>query len=202
MPTLLGNMSEAFKVLADVVNQNQDMEVKAFAQASSSITSLVRLLGPFFTFAVVDVDEKVVDINAASRSFRTLKSMMEADIEQNKVWTASSHSLNLLRLKRIIEMVKILFEQIVATKFEGDNSWASMGLAAYSSVFNDHHARGLQGTLTRYARFIPTQAQFLVQLEEDEATCGRKMKIIVEAASLITQYINNLFLSKGLGLDG
>ncbi|KAI3845903.1 hypothetical protein MKX03_007458 [Papaver bracteatum] len=117
MPTLLGNMSEAFRNLA-ASTVDGDMEVKPFAQACSYITSLVRLLGPSFTFAVNDVAEKVDDINRASELFRTLTSMVEADNEQNEFWSANSHSRNLLRLKRIIEMVKILFEQIVASNFD------------------------------------------------------------------------------------
>ncbi|KAI3943902.1 hypothetical protein MKX01_002266 [Papaver californicum] len=202
MPTLLGNMSSAFKELAASTAEG-DMELRPFAQACSSITALAGLLGPFFTFAVTDIAKKVDDMHEASNSFRTLISMMEADIEQNNFYNVNSHSRNLLRVKRITEMVTILFEKILSSNFhdEGDNSWASKGLVAYSKVFDAHHGAGLQGTLRRYACFIPTTAQFLVTLEEDEASCREKMGIIVEAATLIIQYINNLFVSRGLALD-
>ncbi|KAI3906951.1 hypothetical protein MKW92_022058 [Papaver armeniacum] len=119
MPTLLGNMSSAFRELA-ASTVDGEMEVKPFAEACFYITSLVRLLGPFFMFAVKDVAGKVDDMNKASELFRTLKSMVEADNEQNEFWNAYSHSRNLLRLKRIIEMVKILFEQIVASNFDDE----------------------------------------------------------------------------------
>ncbi|MCL7049417.1 hypothetical protein MKW94_024909 [Papaver nudicaule] len=202
MPTLLDNMSSEFADLAARISQGEDMEVRAFARAGSHITSLVRLLGRHFKFAETDVAQKVDDLNTASRSFPTLISMLEADIEQNTLRNANSHSRNLLRLKRIIEMVKILFEQIIASNFdESGSSWASKGLAAYSAVFGQQHAPGLQATLTYYSDTIPTQGQFLAKLKENEASCEANMRIIVEAAGPIIQYIDNLFLSRGLRLD-
>ncbi|KAI3987210.1 hypothetical protein MKX01_031694 [Papaver californicum] len=112
-------MSSAFKELA-ASTVDEDIEVKPFAQACSSITAFAGLLGPFFTFAVTDVAEKVDDMYEASKSFRTLISMMEADIEQNNFWNVNNHSRNLLRVKRIIEMVTILFEKILSSNFHDE----------------------------------------------------------------------------------
>ncbi|MCL7036372.1 hypothetical protein MKW94_024717 [Papaver nudicaule] len=202
MTTVLGNMSLAFKDLA-TATANQDMEVVRFAQACSSITSVAQQLGPIFYFALLDFGVKVAGISEASRSFRTLKSMMEADIQQNNVRTAGSHSSNLLMVKRVIEMVKILFEQIVATNYDdkGDNSLISQGLVAYKMVFTQHNEAELQATVASFSHFIPTKAELLAILEEDEASIIAKMRMFVEAATPISRYINNLFVSRGLGLD-
>ncbi|MCL7042488.1 hypothetical protein MKW94_025702 [Papaver nudicaule] len=204
MPTLMGKMSLAFKDLAASTVNGEDMELKPFAQACSLIASLVQHLGPLFGFGVKDLTKKVANINAASKSFRTLISMLEADIERNSVRTVGSHSRNLLRFKRAIEMLKILFEQIVAANFddEGDNSLVAQLLETYSEVFDQHHGRAIKASVSKYVSLIvPTKAQFLVKLEEDEASIVAKMKIIVEAATLVIQYIDNLFVSRGLGLD-
>ncbi|KAI3853438.1 hypothetical protein MKX03_037399 [Papaver bracteatum] len=203
-PTLLRKMSQAFIELADTANQNKDMEVKPFAQACSYITDLMRHLGPLSKFAVDDFAPRVADLEAVSRSFRSLKSMMQGNIEQNNVRSPGSHTRNLLLVKRVIELVNILFQQIVATNYDdkGDNALPSQGLAAYLAVFSQYHGTGLKATAEFFKPLIPSKAQFLVILEErDEASIVAQMRIIVEAATRITQYIDNLFIAKDLGID-
>ncbi|RZC48191.1 hypothetical protein C5167_041137 [Papaver somniferum] len=203
-PTLLKKMSQAFRELADTVNQNKDMEVKPFAKACSYITDLMRHIGPLSKFAVDDFAPRVCDLEAASRSFRSLRSMMCGNIEQNNVRSPGSHTRNLLMVKRVIELVNILFQQIVATNYDdkGDNSLASQGLAAYLTVFSQYHGTGLKATVEFFKPHIPSKAQLLVKLEEiDEASCVAQMRIIAEAATRITQHIDNLFITRDLGLD-
>ena len=43
--------------------------------------------------------------------------MMDGDIESNCVRKGGSHTRNLLRVKRGLDMVRVLFEQIVATEY-------------------------------------------------------------------------------------
>lgn len=43
--------------------------------------------------------------------------MIDLDIQQNRVRQAGSHTRNLLRVKRGLDMVKVLFEQILATEY-------------------------------------------------------------------------------------
>lgn len=42
--------------------------------------------------------------------------MVELDIQQDTVRVAGSHTRNLLRVKRGIDMVKVLFEQMLVTE--------------------------------------------------------------------------------------
>ncbi|RZC48188.1 hypothetical protein C5167_041131 [Papaver somniferum] len=202
-PTLLRKMSVAFRDLAATVNQGMEMEVRPFAQACSYIASLVEHLGPHFRFAVADFEPKVANINAASQSFRTLKSMLEADIERNNVQNPGSPARNLLRFKRVIEVLKVLFEMILDTNFddEGDNSMDSQGWEAYSKVFGKQHEAGLKTKVFRFLPKIPSKAQFLVNLEENEESCAANLRTIVEAAPVITNNINGLYNSMGLDLN-
>lgn len=52
----------------------------------------------------------------ASSSISTLVVMMDKDIEANCVRKPGSHTRNLLRVKRGLDMVKVLFEQIIASE--------------------------------------------------------------------------------------
>ena len=57
------------------------------------------------------------DLAETSKSVATLQVMMERDIEANCVRKAGSHTRNLLRVKRGLDMVKVLFEQILSSKY-------------------------------------------------------------------------------------
>lgn len=57
------------------------------------------------------------DLAEASKSITTLHKMMDQDIQANCVRTAGSHTRNLLRVKRGLDMVKVLFEQILAAEY-------------------------------------------------------------------------------------
>lgn len=56
------------------------------------------------------------DLSEASKSITTLKAMLDRDVEAN-VRNAGSHMRNLLRVKRGIDMVRLLFEKIVVTEY-------------------------------------------------------------------------------------
>lgn len=60
---------------------------------------------------------QVDDLAEASKSISTLRAMMDLDIDGNRVRRSGSHTRNLLRVKRGIDMVKVLFEQILATGY-------------------------------------------------------------------------------------
>ncbi|KAI3974282.1 hypothetical protein MKX01_030951 [Papaver californicum] len=81
--------------------------------------------------------------------------MLEADIELNNVQAAGSHSRNLLILKRVTEVVKVLFGKI-------------LGWVAYSTVFGNQHEHGLQIRLSRLLPNIPSKAQLSSQIMKEE----------------------------------
>ena len=59
---------------------------------------------------------QVDDLLEASNSISTLPSMVELDIQKDTVRTVGSHTRNLLRVKRGIDMVKVLFEKMLVTE--------------------------------------------------------------------------------------
>lgn len=67
----------------------------------------------FFVFSVV---YQVDDLAVASNSIRTLPVMMDGDIEANRVRKGGSHTRNLLRVKRGVDMVRVLFEHIISSE--------------------------------------------------------------------------------------
>ncbi|KDO75306.1 hypothetical protein CISIN_1g027852mg [Citrus sinensis] len=114
----LTKISESFKELAATVNsQAADVELAAFSRACSYVSPLFGCLGIAFKFAEMDYVAKVDDLAEASKSILTLQSVIDRDIEGNCVRKAGSHTRNLLRVKRGLDMVRVLFEQILAAEY-------------------------------------------------------------------------------------
>jgi hypothetical protein len=66
---------------------------------------------------MIKSNKKVHDLAEASKSIGTLQSVLDKDVERNSVRKGGSHSRNLLRVKRGLDMVRVLFEQIMVTEY-------------------------------------------------------------------------------------
>lgn len=199
----LRKMAEAFNRLAATINSQNDtveaqLEVGPFSEACSLVSPLFRCLGIAFKFAELDYVAKVDDLAEASKSIGSLSVMMDKDIEANSVKKAGSHTRNLLRVKRGIDMVKVLFEQILAS--EG-NSLKDPASKAYSEVFAPYHGWAIRKAVSAGMYALPTKAQLLKKLNEDEITAKIHMQNYISSSSPVIMYVDKLFTSRELGID-
>ncbi|KAF2310783.1 hypothetical protein P3X46_031456 [Hevea brasiliensis] len=195
----LRKISEAFKELAATVNsQSADIEVAPFSRACSLVSPLFGCLGIAFKFAEMDYVAKVRDLADASKVIVTLEAMLDRDMEQKTVRKAGSHSRNLLRVKRGLDMVKVLFEQIIVT--EG-NSLKDPASKAYAQVFAPHHGWAIRKAVAAGMYALPTKAQLLNKLNEDETSARIQMEYYIAASAPVILYIDKLFLSRELDID-
>ncbi|KAJ8762640.1 hypothetical protein K2173_010661 [Erythroxylum novogranatense] len=192
-------MAEAFKDLADTVNSGSaEVELAPFSRACSLVSPLFVCLGIAFKFAEMDYVAKVHDIAEASKSIVTLQAMLERDVRDNSVKKSGSHSRNLLRVKRGLDMVKLLFEQILVT--EGD-SLRDPASKAYAQVFAPHHGWAIRKAVAAGMYVIPTKGQLLRKLNEDESSARIQMQNFATACAPVVLYIDKLFLTRELGID-
>ncbi|KAL0388302.1 UNVERIFIED_CONTAM: Accelerated cell death 11 [Sesamum radiatum] len=198
----LKKMAEAFKELANSINQCPDgearLELAAFSKACSLVSPLFRCLGIAFKFAELDYVSKVDDLAEASKSILTLPVMMDGDIEANCVRRAGSHTRNLLRVKRGIDMVKVLFEHILSS--EG-NSLKDPASKAYAQVFAPYHGWAIRKAVGAGMYALPTRAQLLNKLNEDETSARMQMQNYISSAGPVIVYIDQLFINRQLGID-
>ncbi|XVE94226.1 hypothetical protein REPUB_Repub01dG0263500 [Reevesia pubescens] len=195
----LRKIADSFKELAATVNsQTADMEVAPFSRACSFVSPLFGCLGIAFKFAEMDYVAKVDDLVEVSKSIATLSAMVDRDIEGNCVRKAGSHTRNLLRVKRGLDMVRVLFEQILVT--EG-NSLKDPATKAYAQVFAPHHGWAIRKAVAAGMYALPTRAQLLKRLNEDEASLRIQMQNYITASATVILYIDKLFLSRELGVD-
>ena len=78
----------------------------------------LRLIIDCYVCTVVLLDEKVKDLEEASKSVSVVAEMIDEDVRSDCVRKAGSHTRNLLRLKRVLDMINILFEKIISTEYE------------------------------------------------------------------------------------
>ncbi|KAF3450314.1 hypothetical protein FNV43_RR06394 [Rhamnella rubrinervis] len=195
----LRQISDAFKDLASTVNsQTEDLDVASFSSACSLVSPLFGCLGVAFKFAEMDYVAKVRDLSQASKSITTLKVMLDRDVEANSVRNPGSHTRNLLRVKRGIDMVRLLFEQIIVT--EG-NSLKGPASKAYERVFAPHHGWVIRKAVAAGMYALPTKEQLLKKLNEDEASAKTQMQNYTVASVPVIAYVDQLFHSKNLGID-
>ncbi|XP_022974080.1 accelerated cell death 11 [Cucurbita maxima] len=195
----LRNISESFKALAATVNaETTAVEVAPFSRACSFISPLFGCLGIAFKFAEMDYVAKVNDLVESSKSIASLQVLVDKDIESECVRKAGSHSRNLLRVKRGVDMVRVLFEQILIT--EG-NSLRDPASKAYAQVFAPHHGWAIRKAVGAGMYALPSKAQLLKKLNEDEASARIFMQDYVAASAPVIQYVEKLFFSRDLGID-
>ncbi|XP_044478132.1 accelerated cell death 11-like isoform X1 [Mangifera indica] len=196
---LLRKIAVAFNELAVTVNsQTADVDVATFSHACSLVSPLFGCLGFAFKFAEMDYVAKVADLAVASKSIMTLQALLDHDITGNSVRKAGSHTRNLLRVKRGLDMVRVLFQQIIAT--EG-NSLKDPASKAYAQVFAPHHGWAIRKAVAAGMYALPTKAQLLNKLNEDEASARVHMQSYITASAPVIVYIDNLFISRQLGTD-
>ncbi|XP_042066219.1 accelerated cell death 11-like [Salvia splendens] len=199
----LKKMAEAFNELSIRLDQFPEgeearLELSPFSNACSLVSPLFRCLGIAFKFAELDYVAKVNDLAGASKSISVLPLMMDDDVKSDCVRKAGSHTRNLLRVKRGIDMVKVLFEHIISTQ---GNSLKEPASKAYAQVFSPYHGWAIRKAVAAGMYALPTKAQLLNKLNEDETSARIQMQNFVASAALVVKYIDQLFISRGLGTD-
>uniref|UniRef100_A0A5B7BXF7 Putative glycolipid transfer protein domain-containing protein 2-like n=1 Tax=Davidia involucrata TaxID=16924 RepID=A0A5B7BXF7_DAVIN len=195
---LLTSVAQAFTDIAAAVNSpTPRVEVGRFARACHLISPLLGSLG-IFKFAEKEFTAKVDDLMEAAKSIDTLESLIDRDINQNCERDSNSHSRNLVRVKRSVDMLRIMFEQILA---RGGNSIIGPVSTAYNQVFAPYHGWAIRIGISAALITLPTKAQLLRNLNEDEASANVQMRNFAVASASVVEYIDKLFRSRKSGND-
>ncbi|RVW45777.1 Accelerated cell death 11 [Vitis vinifera] len=194
---LLTRIADTMKELADCVNSSTPrLEVHRLVHGCRVGSTLVGYLGLPFKFAQLEFLSKVNDLNKGARADDTLETLIDREIEQNLAKKHYSSSRSLIRVKRSIIMLSVMFEQMVT---RGGNSIVGAASKSYEKSFAAYH-----GWATRTAVFaslpaLPTRAKLMKKLHENEVSMTAKMKSFVDSSAVIVNYIDSLFHSRELG---
>lgn len=81
------------------------------------------------------------------------------------------------------------------------NSLRDPASKAYAQVFAPHHGWAIRKAVGAGMYALPTKAQLLSKLNEDEASARILMQDYVAASAPVIQYVEKLFFSRDLGID-
>lgn len=174
------------------------MRLSSFSHSCSLISPLFGCLGLAFKFAEKDYVAKVQDLCGAGKEFDTVAAMVDQDVRNKSVRNGGSHTRNLLRVLRGVDMVRVLFEHILVT--EG-NSLKEPATKAYEQVFAAHHSWTIRKAVSAGMFMLPTKTQFLRKLHEQEDAARAHMQDFVKSATPVVASVHNLFIAKELGTD-
>ncbi|KAB2607420.1 hypothetical protein D8674_007137 [Pyrus ussuriensis x Pyrus communis] len=192
---ILTRLADEFEQLAAQLNSPVPipMEIGKFTQACRLVSPLIRHLGVAMKFADIEYSAKVSGVVKAGKSVNTLEELLDRDIQQNTIKRQSSGSRLLIRVKRSLELLKIIFEQIMASS---GNSLMDPVNTAYKQVFYPYHGWASRKTVAGALQTLPTKSLFFKRLKLDEASAFVQMQRIVTAVAPLIHYIDNLFLSR------
>ncbi|CAN6342601.1 unnamed protein product [Urochloa humidicola] len=195
----LRKFSRAFQDLSKMVAPNcPPMTVEAFSHACSKLQDLIYLLGEDASFSFDEYAPKVEQIKSASRHASTLEELIDQEKVNNSVKAPDSNSRILLRLKRALEFVKVLFQEMMKVR---GVEFPSAAVTAYMVVFAGYHDKLIQNIVIEAIYLLPDIASVLSMINEEEDDAMIEAKKYVDACPTIIDYINELFTSRELGTD-
>lgn len=199
--TALSAITEAFEDLAEVVEddtEEEELRVDTFCQACSLVSVLFGCLGLAFKFAELEYFSKVRDLMEASKTFETLREILDLDVANDTVKVSGSHSRNLRRLRQGLDLIRVLFEQFLSTD---DYSLKDAASTAYAQVCAPYHTWAVRTAVAAGMYTLPTRDQLLLKLNETDQSAHKKMRRYIKASRPVIDYIDKLYISRNISLD-
>ncbi|RXH85250.1 accelerated cell death 11-like [Malus sylvestris] len=192
---IMTRLADEFEQLAAQLNSPAPitMEIGKFTQACRLVSPLIRHLGVASKFADIEYSAKVSVIEKAGKSVNTLEDSLDREIQQNTFKPHNSASRSLIRVRRSLEMLKIIFEQTMASS---EKSIMDPVKTAYNQVLYPYHGWALRKTFVGALHTLPTKSLFFKRVKLDEASAFVQMQRTVTALAPLIHYIDNLFHSR------
>jgi hypothetical protein len=140
----------------------------------------------------------VNNLGEASKKYDTIQALVEGEIENGFAKDNSSHCRNLVRVKRTIDLVKVMMEQFQAS---GGNSLVEPFKAAYEQVFAPYHGWTVKKAVNAAVEELPSRDLLLNLLNEDEDSVKEPIQKYITAAKAVLQYVDNIFLATETGAE-
>lgn len=191
-------IASAFTKLVNGWQEREDLATSHFAEACDHLSILFQLLGVAFSFGGRDYIEKVKDLKKASATYGTLPQLVDNDVQKGTVRKPGSHSRNLLRVKRGLELNRALFEILLT---DSSVSLKDSALKAYNEVFAPYHSWTIQRVVGAGMFALPSKQKFLQRLNEDEQSWKKGAEEYVKSSEPVIEYVENLFKARNIALD-
>nr|POE60636.1 accelerated cell death 11 [Quercus suber] len=114
----LRKLADAIEGLSSSVNsENPHLKISDVVQFGRLSTPSIFFLGIAFRFADLELQSKVNNLEEASKTYDTdtVQALLEGETENGSAKNTGSHCRNLVRLKRVIDLVRVMLEQVLAS---------------------------------------------------------------------------------------
>jgi len=190
-------LADAMHELASTINSNNPhIKVSDVVQFCRICTPAIFFFGIAFKFADLEILDKINNLEEASKKYDTIQAMVKGEIETGVAKNNSSHCRNLVRVKRIIDVVGVLLEQILSS---GGNSLIEPSTVAYEQVFGPYHGWTVKKAVVAALQELPSRDVLFKTINEDENSLKEPVQKYITASKVVLQYIDNIFQSTETG---
>lgn len=199
--TALSNMADAFEELSGLIKEQGfdfDLSVKPFCHACSYVSVLFGCLGFAFRFAELEYTSKVRGLEGASETYGTLNSILDYDVKNNSVTIKGSLSRNLRRVRQGLDLMRVLFQNFLSAD---DYTLRVAASSAYQVVCAPYHTWAIRTAVYAGMCTLPTKEQLVLNLNETAESTEKQMKRFIDTSLPVIEYIDNLYISRGITLD-
>ncbi|RZC70260.1 hypothetical protein C5167_033395 [Papaver somniferum] len=198
--TPLSLIAEAFEELARTIKSKdfQDLRLGTFSEACSLVSVLFGCLGIAFKFAEMEYVAKVQDLVQASKTFGTLRNIIDYDVENDTVRKPGSSTRNLRRVRQGLDLIRALFEQFISSD---ECSLREAASSAYAEVCAPFHTWAIRTAVFAGMCALPSKQQLILKLNETDQSVEREMRRYIDASIPVIEYIDKLYISKNITLD-
>lgn len=224
-------LADSLQVLADTVNSdNPHIKVSDLVQFCRISYTAIFYFGITVKFPDLDPQTKVDHFLEASKKYDTIQDLVESEIKNGTARDKGSPCRTLARFRRVIDLAREVLEQIltsdrVAAQSTGGNSQQSSFdythlrqnsvetfAVAYEQVFVPYPgwtagecfslSVGLSKNIVLAAlEELPPPDLLLKILNEDEDSAKEHAHKYINAAKVVLQYIDSVFLSSETGAE-
>ncbi|XP_050274274.1 accelerated cell death 11-like [Quercus robur] len=219
-------LADSLQVLADTVNSdNPHIKVSDLVQFCRISYTAIFYFGITVKFPDLDPQTKVDHFLEASKKYDTIQDLVESEIKNGTARDKGSPCRTLARFRRVIDLAREVLEKILASgrvaaqSTEGNsqqylrqNSFVETFAVAYEQVFVPYPgwtagecfslSVGLSKNIVLAAlEELPPPDLLLKILNEDEDSLKEPIHKYINAAKVVLQYIDSVFLSTETGAE-
>lgn len=180
-------------------NGSPPMTISALADACDPLLNMINLMGTFSTEAWgEEITAKVGTLRSASNQMTTLEELIDRDIAYNRVRFPNSNSRVLVLVRRSIEGLKVLAEELLTGR---DVTLQAAAERAYTDIFHPYHDDTTRFTAAEAISVFPSRELAMLVLGETADEVDNLLRTYVNASALVINYIDGIFGSRGLRTD-
>ncbi|KAF3945505.1 hypothetical protein CMV_028122 [Castanea mollissima] len=203
-------LADSLQALADTVNSdNPHIKVSDLIQFCRISYTAIFYFGITVKFPDLDPQTKVDHFLEASKKYDTIQDLVESEIKNGTARDEGSPCRTLARFRRVIDLAREVLEQILTS---GRKNSVETFAVAYEQVFVPYPgwtagecfslSVGLSKNIVLAAlEELPPPDLLLKILNEDEDSAKEQAHKYINAAKVVLQYIDSVFLSSETGAE-